>query len=337
MEISSSKQSYKNMFQLIKKSNGAFFKAFILVLIPLLIISCYSFYTIYGGSGIDFSKIANADFTNVLEDNGDITEAIYSAVPQSNYKPTAADNFLDILSSVLIYVLDAYVILLATGLIFEKNNPDSSVLKASIKKIIIMIIVSLLASWVVMQVQSMVASTVYVVLMALNIQNRIFIMSSVIVSLIFLFLAVLLASWLLLYIRHMTIATVSGRCRFLISLSYAREILKGRVWKSMFRIMPFIIGGLIVPFMMQAFAVAFANNITLLIALVAVSTVLQLTVFMLMWIYTVPEFFECEIKSGIQQKIRDMIEKAMNMRKNQQNEDTNDNEKKEDTGDNIKE
>ena len=50
---------------------------------------------------------------------------------------------------------------------------------------------------------------------------------------------------------------------------------------------------------------------------------------MLLWIFTVPDFFNQEKISGIQQKIHDMIMQAMNMRKNQQNEDNNSEDEKE--------
>lgn len=323
MENITFKQSYKNMFQLIKKSKGAFFTAFILVLIPVLIISCYSFYAVYGGTGLDFSKVGEVNMEDLLQGGNELQTSIYSALPSATYEPTLADSFLDILSSLMIYVLDAYVIILAVGVLFDRRGEGTLMLKGAIRKTFIMIIISMLASWAVYQVQSMLASTVFVFLIALNLSNRVFIMSTLIVALIFIALSMLLSCWVLLYIRHMTIATVSGRCRFLVSLSYAREILRGRVWKSMFKIAPFIAGGIIIPFLMQAFAVAFGTNVVLSITLAAISTVIQLFAFILMWIHTVPEFFDYEAKSGIQQKIRDMMERAMNMRKNQQTEDNN--------------
>ena len=105
--------------------------------------------------------------------------------------------------------------------------------------------------------------------------------------------------------------------------------MTGRVWKNIFRIMPFIVGGFIIPLFIQAFAIAFGDKIVFSLVLVFISIIIEMVVFLLMWVYTVPEFFFQERESGIQQKIKEMIEHAMNMRKNQQTEDNNNEDKKE--------
>ncbi len=333
MENSTLKQTYRNMFDVIKRGNGTFFNAFILVLIPVLIITCYSFYAVYGGIGMNYSALDGFNFESLLtgsnEAVAEFQETLYKIIPESSYEQSFADVILDLINSGLIFILDAFIIILAARIIFEKNASNSLVLKSALKKLPTMIIISIFASWIIFEVQSVIYSSVFMFLASLKLSNEVFIYTSVVSTVILTCLLILLATWILLFIRYMAIAAVSGRCRFMLALGYAREILKGKVWKTMFRIMPFIVLGFIIPSFFKAFAIAYGNNVTLSIILVAVSTIVEMAVFTLMWIYTVPEFFNNEKESGIQQKIQEMIERTMNMRKNQQTEDNNNEEKKE--------
>lgn len=333
MENSTLKQTYRNMFDVIKRGNGTFFNAFILVLIPVLIITCYSFYAVYGGIGMNYSALDGFNFESLLtgsnEAVAEFQETLYKIIPESSYEQSFADVILDLINSGLIFILDAFIIILTARIIFEKNASNSLVLKSALKKLPTMIIISIFASWIIFEVQSVIYSSVFMFLASLKLSNEVFIYTSVVSTVILTCLLILLATWILLFIRYMAIAAVSGRCRFMLALGYAREILRGKVWKTMFRIMPFIVLGFIIPSFFKAFAIAYGNNVTLSIILVAVSTIVEMAVFTLMWIYTVPEFFNNEKESGIQQKIQEMIERAMNMRKNQQTEDNNNEEKKE--------
>ena len=333
MEKITLKQSYINMAELIKKSKGAFFIAFILILIPVLIINCYSFYAIYGGTGLNYSAVENIDFDSMLTGSTDAVmqfqEAMYNILPETDYKQSFGDVFLDIISTLAIIVFDAFVTLFAVNFIFEKENKSSEVFNASLKNIPAMLFFSILASWIILEVQSIVASSVFMFFASLKTVNLLFIYSSVASMLMLTVCGIFLATWILLFVRYMTISYVSGRCRFMLAFGYAREVLRGRIWKNMFKIMPFIISGFILPVFMQSVAIAFGYKLMFSIGLVLISVVIEMLVFMLWWIYTVPEFFYQEKVSGIQKKIHDMIMQAMNMRKNQQTEDNKSEDEKE--------
>ncbi len=333
MEKITFKQSYANMIELIKKSKGLFFTAFLLVLIPVLIINCYSFYVVYGGTGLNYSAVENIDFNSMLTGSSDAVmkfqEALYKIFPETDYKQSLGDGFLDILSTLMIIVFDAFVILLASGFVFEKENGATAILKASLRKIPAMLFFSILASWVVLEVQSIIYSSVFMLFASLKTANPLFMYSSIASMLMLTVGAIFLSTWVLLFVRYMAISYVSGRCRFMLAFGYTREVLKGSVWKTMFKIMPFIISGFILPLFIQATAIAFGYRIKFALCLVLLSVIIELFVFMLMWIYTVPEFFHQEKVSGIQKKIHDMIMQAMNMRKNEQTEDNNSEDEKE--------
>ena len=333
MEKITLKQSYRNMTDLVKKSKGTLFAAFILVLIPVLIINCYSFYAIYGGAGLNYSAIENIDFNSMLIGGSDAVlnfqEAMYKIFPETDYEQSFGDVVLDLISTLLIIIFDAFVSLLAIGFVFEKENNSTEIFKAALKKFPAMLFFSILASWIVLEVQSIVCSSAFMFFASLKMANPLFIYSSGASMLMLTIGGIFLSTWILLFVRYMAISYVSGRCRFMLAFGYAREVLRGRVWKNMFKIMPFIILGFILPLFMQATAIAFGYKTMFSICLVILSVIIEMFVFMLLWIYTVPDFFNQEKISGIQQKIHDMIMQAMNMRKNQQTEDNNSEDKKE--------
>ena len=72
------KESNKKMGELIKKSGGLFWKTVLLVLLPVLVINCYIFYSNYGSVVNDYTKIDAFDFDNVTDANylTDFTDAL---------------------------------------------------------------------------------------------------------------------------------------------------------------------------------------------------------------------------------------------------------------------
>ncbi len=326
------KQSYKNMIQILKKSKGSLFNAFILALIPVLIICCYSFFVVYGGTSLDYSVMDGFDVEGMLlGENEAITkfqEAMLKILPDVSYEMRFGDLALDIINTVIVAVFDAFVILVATVLFFDKKYTSSDALKEAFKKVPSVLFLSILVSWLVIEIQNMIYSGVFMFFASIHIKSLVMIYSAFVSALLIAGGMTFLASWLLLYVRYTAIAAVSGRCRFMIAFGYGKEVLKGNVWRGMLRIMPFIIGGLILPAFLQGVAIALGKNTVIMIVLVALSTVLELLSFWFMWIYTISEFYNLEKASGIQQKIQDAVMRAMNMRSFEENEDTNNEEDK---------
>ena len=322
MDNSSLKQSYVNMFSLFKKSKGLIFNAFILVLIPVLIINCYAFYAVYGGTGLNVSAIENVNLDSLMTGSSEsftqFQEAFNKIYPEINYEQSAGDVFLDV-----------FLILHLLCLVFEKQKSNSEVLKESLKKFPAIIFLSIFTSWLIYEAQSIIFSSVFMFIATAQTGKFILAYSALISAFMLVAGLIFALSWMLLVARYAAISYVSGKCRFVFALAYCKEVLRGKIWKNIFKTMPYVVIGLIFPMIMQAVAVSFGNNIPLLIILVFLSIVIEMTVFLLYWVFTVPDFVYYEKTSGITKKIQEMINRAMNMRNNQQTEDNNSDEEKE--------
>lgn len=334
------KQGLNNMRDLIKKSNGLFSKALLLVLIPVLIINCYIFYMAYGGEGIDYSALNQIDYNSALQGNtealNDFSNALLEAFPQPNTKTYTSDYILELLDILLIVFLDGFIIVLGTGLINEKKLTPSLISKEAFKKVPALLLLSMISSWVILEVESIIYSSIFTTFAAININNPLLIYTAVFMLLIFYGLAILISSWFMLFIHYMAIAVASSRCRLIVALGYVKAVLKGKVWRQMMRIAPFIILGFILPVSLQAVGIAFSKNSYILIALVAVSALAEIVVFAHMWMHTIPEFFTLEMQSGIQMKIRQMISMAMEKRaKVNNNQEKENNKQTEENKDDI--
>ena len=337
MEHVTFKQGINNMKDLIKRSNGLFYKALLLVIIPVLIINCYTFFMAYGGEGVDFSALQRVDFNSMLQGNqeamGEFSEALMESFPQPNTKTTVSDYVLELIDIIGIVFLDAFIIVLGTSLLTEKKLSASDISKEAIKKILPLLILSMISSWIVVQVETWIYSSVFLAFMAFNSGNYMLTYFAISMLVIFISLAILISCWFLLFIHYMAISVASNRCRLIVALGYVKAVLKGNVWRQMFKIAPFIILGFILPVTMQAIGIVLSKNIYVLIILVAISVLLEIVSFAYMWMHTVPEFFTLELQSGIQMKIRQMINNAMHRRmehnNQKENEDTNQEENKE--------
>ena len=328
------KQGIKNMNDLIKRSNGLFHKALLLVLVPVLIINCYFFYMAYSGESIDYSQMQNVDFNSVLQGNQDAIVNFYDQLtegfPQPNTESSFTDYVLDFINILAIVFLDAFLIILGTSLLNEKNLSASIISKEAFKKLPSLIILSIISSWITIRLEGMIYTGVFFAFVAFNMGNPLATYMAI-STIVFMFSLVLLIScWFLLFVRYAAIAVASSRCRLIVALGYTRAILKGNVWRQMFRIAPFIIIGFILPVSLQAIGIALSDYPYILIALVALSVIMEMLGFAYMWMQTIPEFFTLELNSGIQIKIRQMINNAMQKRANINNQKENEDNKQED-------
>lgn len=328
------KQGIKNMNDLIKRSNGLFQKELILVLIPVLIINCYIFYMAYGGEGIDYTQLQNVDFNSVFQGNQEamtqFSEALLEGLPEPSTKTGVSDYILELVDILAIVFLDAFIIILGVNLLNEKKVSVNSISKEALKKILPLLLLSMFSSWVVIQVEGWIYSSIFFAFMAFNLGNPLITYSAITMLVVFFALAILISCWFLMFIHYMAIAVASARCRLIVALGYAKAVLKGNVWRQMFRIAPFIILGFILPVSLQAVGIALSKDPYILIVLVAMSALLEIVAFAHMWMHTIPEFFTLELQSGIQMKIRQMIKNAMENRANVNNKKENEDTKKED-------
>lgn len=325
------KQGIKNMDDLIKRSNGLFHKTLLLVLIPVLIINCYIFYMAYGGEGIDYTQLQSVDFNSVFQGNQEamtqFSEALLESFPQPSTKASFADYILEFIDIIAIVFLDAFVIILGVSLLNEKKLSASFISKEAFKKIIPLLLLSMVSSWIVVQVEGWIYSSIFFVFVSFNMKNPIITYSAITMLVVFFALAILISCWFLMFIHYMAIAVAAARCRLIVALGYVKAVLKGNVWRQMMHISPFIILGFILPVSLQAVGIALSKDPYILIVLVAISALLEIVAFAHMWMHTIPEFFTLELQSGIQMKIRQMIKNAMengaNANNKKENEDNN--------------
>lgn len=333
------KQAFKDMDQLIRRSGGLFQKTLLLVFIPVFIINCYNFYMAYGGVGLDYSALQSIDFNSALQGNTDamnaFSEALINVFPQPDIKHTFGDYALELIDILLIVFLDAFIIILGTTLMQDKKLPASELFKQALKKVPSVLLLSIVSSWIIYEIESIIYSSIFVTFASFQMSNHVMIYTAVGMLIMFMASMILLSCWFLMYIHYMAIAIASGRCRFMFALGYAKAILKGNVWRQMLHISPFIILGFILPVSLQAIGIALSKDIYVLLVLVAISALLEIVVFAHMWMHTIPEFFALELQSGIQVKIREMINKAMNMHSQNNNQHETDNNNTENNTDDI--
>ncbi len=315
------------MDQLIKHSGGTFQKALLLVLIPVMIITCYSFYVSYGGLGLDYSKITSVDINSALQGNMEAIDAFSSGLinmlPQSAAKQTFSDFLLKLINILIIVFLDAFIIVMGYSLMQDKKLPTNQMFKQALQKMPSILIISMFSSWLIYEIESIIYSGIFVTFAFFKTANPILMYVSAFMLINSLAFAILLSCWFLLYIRYMAIAVASSRCRLIFALGYAKSVLKGNVWRQMLHIAPFIILGFVLPVSLQAVAIALSKDIYIMLVLVAISALLQVVAFAHMWMYTIPEFFTLELHSGIQQKIREAFNRAMNINNNKQDKNEN--------------
>ncbi len=336
--------SLKKMTENIKKSKGLFWSIIILILIPVLIINCYSFYSAYNGTVIDYSKMEQINFQNeILSGNFDgLFKAFDSVITFPDYDETFTDIAFEVINFIVSAFFDAVMIVLAVQLLFDRKFKTGDLVKASVKRIFPAIIFGLFTTWILTEVQSLIFSSVeYIAIFAHlaasgSIESLIMLSSAIISSVVQFFIAILISSMGIMLISYMTVPVISGRCRgILIAPQYAFEVLRKNIWRQTFHVMPLVTAGFIVPLVLQIIGVFISSNMPAALIIVGISIVIQCVFNGLLWMLIVPDFFALEEKSGIQAKIKEMMEKAMrdfeNARKSRQQENSENSEVADDT------
>lgn len=308
--------SIKNMRTVITKTKTTFFILLVLILIPVLIINCYSFYSVYGKMDFDYSKIEQIDFIGALNGGSESLEELYNkfneAMPELNEtEPNAADVTLEIFNYIISIFTDTFLILLFSAAVLGKKLKNDELAKLTAKRMFVTLLFSLISTWIFIEAQDILLPNIIMISFASRINGGILLPASIIALILSIVLSMLLVCWLMSFVLHMTIAAVNGRTRSLLAFGYARELLRGKVWKYMLHIAPFMIAVFLVPTLLQGTAVIFAQQTVLSISLVALSVIINVVANAYTWAYLVPDFFFLEKDCGIQMKIKEMIDNAM--------------------------
>ena len=116
------------MKELIKQSQGKFMAAVVLVLIPVLLISCYCAFVLYKDFTIDYSVLDTFDYTTMMswqqKDWNAFYEAYANAVPLTDSSFSTADTVLQLIGYFLGIFIDIFVILLALNLLVKKQTAE---------------------------------------------------------------------------------------------------------------------------------------------------------------------------------------------------------------------
>ncbi len=310
--------SFRNMRSMIKKSNGLFVRVLLLVLLPVLIMNCYTFYVQYSDLKVNYDVIDTVDFTRVFE--GDMTavqtffDSVTKVFDMAEVKTTAADVVFEIINFVLGAFADAFIIALGISLVQNRKIKTGDTAKLAFKNIAGVMFFNILAYWVLSEAQSLVMSGLMTTAVFLHVRNASMLIASVISLVIEAGLAMLLACWAMLFIYYMMVTSVVGRSRAMLVLGYSREILRKKVFRQMLHISPFIVGSFLIPTLMQGIALLFVQGLVPAIIVAALSIILEVVFNMLIWMYIIPDYFILEAECGIQDKLRDIIEKAMQRR-----------------------
>ncbi len=311
------KNSLKTMGELIRKSNGKFWSIVVLILLPVLIINCSTFYLAYEGVTLNYDAFNGIDWDTIAlrgeEGIKQFQAAFYNFIPSVSAETSTNEMVLQAIGSILLIMLDALLIVLGVSVFFEKQIDNTGTFKMAAKKLLSVLFISIITSWLYYEIQNLVFSGVLTMALGLSIGNTIMLASFVITVAFVFLIATFFACFVTLIADYALIASVSSRTRLFMSIGYAREVLRKRILKQMWHILPFVILGVIIPNALMSIGVVCMSNAVLGVSLAGISTVMQVVVLSLLWFYLVPDFFTLEKESGIQAKLRAMFEEAVKM------------------------
>ena len=307
-------RSFQNMKNLIKQSKGVFLYTLILALIPVLIINCYTFFILYDGFTVDYnalSALSNIDFSD-KDVTAKLMEVIEGIVPAVAQETSFGDEVLSAINMLITLFLDAFLITLGVQLAFNKKYDLMQLSKQAIPKMVPILIINLIISYAIYELQQLIYVSVVLLFSSVSMGEPIFIYSMITMAVSYVALALFVGGFITLFYSYMAITVVSSRARAILAFGYSREILKGKTFKQFFHILPFVAGGFILPMILQAVAIG-CNNTVLGIILTAINVILQIGITGLLWFYLIPDYFELEKNSGVQEKLRKMFEQAVQM------------------------
>ena len=304
------------MSELIKKSGGLFWKTVLLVLLPVLVINCYMFYSNYGSVVNDYTKIDAFDFDNVTDANylTDFTDALLSVQQAGNTDINATDIVFYILNIVLSVFADGFLIIFAVYLMFHKEYRVRNMVIITVVKCFSVIFFGIIASWALSYVTSAAESTALMLscfarAAAGGSKIAPFMLGGIIASsVVHGGIAYFLLSGVMMLISYCTIVGVSGACRWFVAPQYVFEILRGKKFRQLLHFLLPTLLAYFIPCVLSG--VSMYAGVYAGLVITAVSVTMQTVFNAMLWFRAVPDFYELEEESGIKERIRKFKEDA---------------------------
>ena len=313
-------RSFRQMAGLIKDGRRELLTALIMILIPILLINCYSFYVMYDGTAVDFTPLDELtgkfnifSLTTSMEQLEQLTDAMQKVFPQSTYRVHGYDYALIVLEFLIRVAADILVVLIGVK-VLEKQKTSEGLGLAVLRRFIPVLFIKLFADWFASLGNDLILNALLNVAMMAHFKDLFGLWVMLFSLMTAAALAMLVLCWGMLFVYYAAFSVCFGRCRLLVSLSYAREILRGRVFKNMLHIAPFVAVGFLVPSVLQFLAMLDMRRPVPGLLLIALAVILQTAASLLLWLFLLKDYFELENVSGIREKIRQMMEEAIRQR-----------------------
>ncbi len=314
------------------KNKGTFFSVLksknmlliiILLLLPILFINCYSFYTTYSSLRLDYSVFEGISLQTILsgsEGIKKITDAYDNFFVFSSQNASAADMILSCICVILELFLITFTIIRSDEVC--NNRKRKNIVRETFSKLIPIFVAGLFLS----QIQQIVASVMLSMTFLLRAMGTQMLPASIAASAFYYALLFIFSVWVLLYVAFCAITAASGRTRFLLTFAYSREILKKNVIKTMLKTALWIAACVFVPAALEVTAIFNVHTMNTALLLAAAATLFEVLGICFMLIYLTPVYASLEEKSGIKDKIRQAYENAIKkMQQDKENEQNNNN------------
>ena len=302
------KASLKTMALTIKKSKGIFFGTLVMLLIPIIFISSYTFYADYSEFALDYSafdsiNISQDNLLNLLNNetlNNFLiaTEKSLSSFEANDSSTVMALNIINFVLKILIF---SFAAVFAIYMERDEKTDLTTLITASAKRILGLLFVSVFVIWIFQQAYNMFFSLILTTLILQNIANvGILVLPSAFITFI---VITFLAALVLVHLYFTVITVCKKRTRAIFAFSYSRSIIKGK--KQVFKLLLWVLVAFTVPVLISAIAPFIAEyNIYFAVGTFALGEVLFIVLNMLAIIYIEPRHTAFEIESNIVNKLR---------------------------------
>lgn len=309
--------SIKNMKALIKKSKGHFITTVLLILLPVLIINCYMFYSNYTSVINDYTKVESFDFDNITDANylADFTDALMSVRQAGNTELNATDIVFYIINIAISVFADGFLIIMAVHLLFNKEYKTGHLAMLAIRRCFAVIFFGIIASWAISYVSSAADSSILMLNCFLHAADTskmapILFGTTLATTVIHGSIAYFLLSGVMMLVVYCTVVSVSGRCRWFVAPQYVFEVLRGKKFKQLLHFLVPTLLAYFIPAVLSA-ASMYAGLYAGLI-FTGISVIMQTVFNAMLWFRAVPDFFTLEKESGIEERIRGFMRNTEN-------------------------
>ena len=332
------KASIKTMFYTIKESKRTFFGVLIALLIPIMFISGYTFYSDYSTFKVDYSAFDGIELTPETLISGEALNSFLLATENSisSFSPSEATSTLALkaINFALKLLIIAFAAVFAISAQRKQKADATEIVLESAKRILGMALISVFFIWIYQLAYRMFFSSILTMLAMQRIANGLLAAVPTVVTTVA--IITFLASLVLSHLYFTVITVCKKRTRALLALSYSRAIMKGK--KQIFKLLLWVFVAFSIPVFISAFA-PFLTNLNLYVAIgtFVLGEVLFVVLTMLAIIYLTPRHTIFEIESDIVNKIRQAQMQAYQAAAKKFEKDNSDKEKDDNNQDNNEE